>query len=652
VRCIKTVIWLCFLWFGMADAFAISKGESFQFSADHQMHLIKEQVYIAKPTPDGGFPPDKSFIPFKEVKTEDMISGEYWMRVSITNTEDHTADIQFFPGLCEELMLYIPNGESYEKYSIGAFEKSSVKRKISGYGKGFMAQALLTIAANSTETYYLNFKRMSGGIQAQRDAQLLPRIISGEVWRSKIEFSEIIWSFIFGCFVMLLLYHIVYLFLTKDLVYLYFSLFVFAVSFPFLTLVTDLFDAPKYNALLFFSVSGMFSAFYFQLTRKLLGLKELLPKWDKILRVFIVAKALLVALYSIFYIVSGDIFVILSVYIPSILVELSVMVLLAVALLKTKDRISLFFVIGSSLAWLAMLIAVMSADDLNSLTPQLSPIKYATPAIGFVLESLVFAMVLSYRARMNEIDKKKAQNALIDQLQENKKIQEIANKELELKVKERTKDIKVEQQKAENLLLNVLPKSVVQEMKEHGKSVPKKFDNVTVLFADFVGFTAISSSISPEDLVEQLNFFFAEFDAIMKRHGLEKIKTIGDAYLAVSGLPVSSVNHAEKAVQAAKDLMDFLDKLRKQNPVYLPWQMRIGVHSGDVVAGVIGDYKFAYDIWGDTVNVASRLETNSRSGKINISGTTYELVKDKFECQARGEINVKNRGKVPMYFVS
>ena len=207
-----------------------------------------------------------------------------------------------------------------------------------------------------------------------------------------------------------------------------------------------------------------------------------------------------------------------------------------------------------------------------------------------------------------------------------------------------------ERKKSDKLLLNILPTEVAKELKAKGASDARLFDNVTVLFTDFVGFTTVSERLTPQELVHELDECFKAFDEILDKYNIEKIKTIGDAYLAVCGLPTADERHAEKVVQAAQEIRTFMvDRHAKLGDK--TFEVRVGVHSGDVVAGIVGVKKFAYDIWGDTVNTAARMEQNSEAGKINISQTTYELVQDKFTCTYRGELEAKNKGKLKMYFV-
>ena len=213
------------------------------------------------------------------------------------------------------------------------------------------------------------------------------------------------------------------------------------------------------------------------------------------------------------------------------------------------------------------------------------------------------------------------------------------------------KKLAAEKQKSESLLHNILPEEVSAELKQRGATTAKEFDAVTVLFTDFVNFTSAGERMSPKELVEELHFCFKTFDQIIDQYEIEKIKTVGDAYLAVSGLPHANAQHAQNIVKAAKEIRDFM----KQRSAALgdkTFEVRIGIHSGSVVAGIVGVKKFAYDIWGDTVNTAARMEQNGEAGKINISETTHELVKDEFECTYRGEIEAKGKGKMKMYFVN
>jgi adenylate cyclase len=214
-------------------------------------------------------------------------------------------------------------------------------------------------------------------------------------------------------------------------------------------------------------------------------------------------------------------------------------------------------------------------------------------------------------------------------------------------------EIDIERTRAEGLLLNILPDEVATELKQKGSATPQHYESVSVLFTDFQGFTRISATMNPTDVVRELNEFFLKFDEICERHKLEKIKTIGDSYMCAGGLPVANQSHPTDTVAAAREMLKVVEQhnanLAKAGKA--PWNIRIGVHTGEVVAGVVGSKKFAYDIWGDTVNTASRMESNCPVGEINISEATYKLVSQVFKCEYRGEVEVKNKGKMGMYLV-
>lgn len=205
----------------------------------------------------------------------------------------------------------------------------------------------------------------------------------------------------------------------------------------------------------------------------------------------------------------------------------------------------------------------------------------------------------------------------------------------------------------EGLLLNILPEKVAKELQVNGHAKPRSYENVTVLFTDFKDFTKISSGMTPEDLVEELSTFFQAFDSIIEAHNLEKIKTIGDAYMCAGGIPETNNTHPVDAIKAGLAMQEFMESNNKKllaegKPT---WNLRVGIHTGPLVAGVVGKKKYAYDIWGSAVNLASRMESNGEAGKVNISAITYELVKDQFECHYRGKISAKNVGEVDMYFI-
>lgn len=231
------------------------------------------------------------------------------------------------------------------------------------------------------------------------------------------------------------------------------------------------------------------------------------------------------------------------------------------------------------------------------------------------------------------------------------------SKELELRVVERTgqlqeanAELKMEQQKSDRLLLNILPESIAHQLKEGHSSIADGFAEVTILFADIVGFTQLSEHVPPGQLVNILNEIFSAFDHLSEQHGLEKIKTIGDAYMVASGIPTPRSDHAEAIAEMALDMQDELARFNIKNIATL--NIRIGINTGPVVAGVIGTKKFIYDLWGDAVNTASRMESHGLPGSIHVTQSTYERLRDKYLFEERGVIQVKGKGEMTTYFLT
>lgn len=222
-------------------------------------------------------------------------------------------------------------------------------------------------------------------------------------------------------------------------------------------------------------------------------------------------------------------------------------------------------------------------------------------------------------------------------------------KKANLALSEAHRIIRSEKDKSDKLLLNILPVRVAADLKEKHKTEPESFEEVTVYFSDVVGFTKLSAQLYPSFLIGELNDIFTAFDNIAENNHCERIKTIGDAYLCVCGMPESNPHHAINIVTAAIEIIEYL-RQRNQG-AKVKWEIRVGIHTGRVVGGVVGVKKYIYDVFGDTINTASRMESNSEAMKINISETTYQLVKDKFETFERGSLPVKGKGEMKMYFV-
>lgn len=340
----------------------------------------------------------------------------------------------------------------------------------------------------------------------------------------------------------------------------------------------------------------------------------------------------------------------LTFYILFVVVEGFIMIIRA---MFRRERAA-FIVGGGILLFFCVVIVVIFGLIVND-----GQLDTSTGWVGESLGTMLLVLLVSFPISISAYlawqfsstsNRLKKQLDEVERLSEEKQqILESQNEQLELQVSERTKELKVEKQKSDDLLLNILPQEVAEELKEKGESKAQYYDEVSVLFTDFVNFTATAEQLGVDELLAELNVNFTAFDGIMEKYGLEKIKTIGDAYLAVSGLPVKNKDHALNAVAAALDILAFVEARKKEVPYGL--DIRIGIHSGSLIAGIVGVKKFAFDIWGDTVNTAARMEQNSIPGKVNISEGTHLLVKEAFECSYRGKLQVKGKGEMDMYFV-
>jgi class 3 adenylate cyclase len=298
------------------------------------------------------------------------------------------------------------------------------------------------------------------------------------------------------------------------------------------------------------------------------------------------------------------------------------------------------------------------------------PVNYITQnsfQMGGCLEAILLSFAMADRINTFITERAVAQARAAEQARENERLIREQNVMLETKVHERTmqledkiklinlQNIEIEEknERAEELLLNILPAEVANDLRIHGKYAAKKFENVTVMFADIVNFTHLGQELSAESLVEELDYLFKNFDEIISRYRIEKIKTIGDAYLCVGGLPVPYEENHVEVVNAALDIQEFMKRYRelRKEENRLFFEIRIGIDTGSVVAGIVGTKKFAYDVWGDTVNTAARMEQHSEKNRITISKNTYEKIQGRIKCSSRGFQDVKGKHKMELFFV-
>ncbi|HSR39965.1 MAG TPA: adenylate/guanylate cyclase domain-containing protein, partial [Phnomibacter sp.] len=520
----------------------------------------------------------------------------------------------------------------------------------------------LPVAQNDTATFYLKVNSYF--------MQYPLHLRTEEKFIQKSHRYDLIFGFYFGFIICIVLYNFFVYLNVRDKVYLYYILYVISAGLMIAQLkgfVAILWGNNLhflwYYAPLFIAISGVATVFF---TQQILDTKIHAPKLNLVLNY------LFLPVYAIIILCSLLGFNLVA----SILNQLNGMCALfffyatAIVVYRKGYRFARFYIAACWAYFAGVVVYVLKAFTVLPFT------FFTNNAIelGSTIEMIMFSFMLSDKINAFKKEKAKAQEELLLSLQENEKLIREQNRMLETKVTERTQELQQalhtlelsdaelkkknqvithEKERSENLLLNILPFETARELKETGTTAARYHEHVTVLFSDFKGFTMLSEQIAPNELVEQLDHFFKAFDDIMVKYGIEKIKTVGDCYMAAAGLPAPLANHAECMVEAAIEMLEVVERFNQFNKTNTGYHyaIRIGIHSGPVVAGVVGKKKFAYDIWGDTVNTASRMESTSEAGRINISLATYELVKHKYQCAHRGKIAAKNKGEIEMYFL-
>lgn len=483
-------------------------------------------------------------------------------------------------------------------------------------------------------------------------------------------------SFIGSVFITLAVFHLIlFLFYREFIPNLYFSLFSFSMGATFLVVIYLFIKGFNMNAVQFTGISSIILTYLSAFS--LSGLVNSLFSKNK-LRFKIFTAACIIGLLILFFNPDVATFITLLVYIYAFL-EASILLIKAIIKKTQGARIlasGILLTIFFTLALIVFAFAIMKEDGIHFTNDDtVTGITFGVLGLGMILSifSIPFSMSAYLAWYFSHINNENEQKVIeIEQLTEqnlNQEKEKLAiieniNQELEVQVENRKNEIEIqkseiqiqngkleiERLKSEALLLNILPEEIALELKEKGKSQSKFFDSVTILFTDFKDFTKLAEKVSSTELIEELNYCFKEFDRIISKYGIEKIKTIGDAYMAVSGLPVKDEKHALKMVYASLEIRDFMEEYKQKriNEGKEYFEMRIGINSGEVVAGIVGIKKFSYDVWGTAVNLAAEMEVNGFIGKVNISENTYKLVKNNFSTELRPE--KLEDSQVNMYF--
>ena len=588
---------------------------------------------IQKPEFQSNFIPSSLIVP-----NFGVTKSTIWCKIELQNQVETDWVLSVGFPIIEDIKLYFPENGKYNFKSSGKLnllENREMKSVDFVFYLPFEKQK-----RDSTTTYYL---RSEGRVI------LLPLTIGKpEVINQGSQTQALYYVFYLGLVCMLFFYNLAIFLITREKEYFYYVCWIFFSIIYFMILkgyAVQIFPENLHFLIKHTNIySSLAGACIVLFVISSLHLKALFPtilKWYYAILVGFVLVIVLSLLLQ-FYIAT-------TLIQPLLLISVLLGLISGIVVYKKGYSFAFYYMLAFAQNFVSMSIYVLIFQNVFEFNAYTSN----SVILGIGIEMILLAFGLGAKIKSIQKEKAQAQKEAYRVLQEKEKLVKEQNEILEVKVSERTHQLEIEKKKSDDLLLNILPQDIADELKETGSSAARRFNHVTVLFADFVNFTRVSELLTPEELVAQIDYCFKGFDGIIGKHNIEKIKTIGDAYLAVCGLPNENDNHAANIINAAKEICEFmLDFERKRTEQDKPFfKIRVGINSGPVIAGIVGIKKFAYDIWGDTVNVAARMEQNSVAGKINISETTHALVINDFLFEYRGKIEAKNKGLIDMYFV-
>ncbi|WP_195763777.1 adenylate/guanylate cyclase domain-containing protein [Pseudoduganella rivuli] len=570
-----------------------------------------------------------------------MSTSAYWMRFTVqAPTQPPGAVLWFDTGnrTLQEITLYQPDGHGGWRAIATGSQQPYMQRPLPTDQFVFP----VTLQAGAETVLYLRVRSTAYmGIVVQ------PRLWEPQAYRDRMEWERTGWQIYLGMaaslagfYLMLWLYlreidHLLYVLSLASIVFATCSALggygaAYALYWP---------DAPRFEQSVWVGAilaAGLFPVLF--ITR-LADLWRRLPRLNLTLRWLVVVNTVVAsAILLMFWLAPGSAALQQQLFIVGWLVWQPIfpLVLGGVVYVAWKgDRMSRFILV----AYLPAVAASVwtSVENVQGVPPTLSLLMWAA-----AFELLVMALALADRFHCERLDTFAARQAMLHNLQQ-------SEQELERMVMQRTLELNAEQKRTKELLYNILPVELAEELSATGKAQPARHESATVLFTDFAGFTAVASTMPADRMIAELNEIFAAFDDIADACGIEKIKTIGDAYMAAAGLPKPCPDHAQRCVRAGMKMIAYVEQRNRDHP--FKWTLRVGIHSGPVVAGVVGKRKYAFDIWGDTVNIASRMESAGAGMKVNVSAYTSDLAGGEFECEYRGKVAAKGKGDIDMYFV-
>jgi class 3 adenylate cyclase len=588
---------------------------------------------------------DKSFSKGQnEILNFGNTSYNVWMKFSVQSHTEQRIYLEIVDPLLDSLDVYQVADSKFDKLFTGGWGLPFHHRPIVNENWLFD----LHLQPDTVNTFYIK-------VHSEFPIQVPILLSAKDAFVKYFQDQNLFWGIYIGIMIFAFFYNLFIYLAIKERTYLYYILYIIGSSLFYLGLVGYDFrffwpNIPALNPLIpvficFTNVAvTLFTLRFLQVTKK--QKVQFYGGWSLIIIFTITA----IINFAGAYMIATGLAQLLSV------VACIYYIYAGIASLKRRVPTAKYFLIG----WLLFLVLVIIC--ILALNNVIASNFFTTHClfIGHMTEVILLSFALADRINWLKAENEKNQKEVIHQLKMNEQIQLEANRMLEQKVQERTQEV-VEQRneainqrkRSDELLLNILPAETAEELKTTGTAHARYMNEVTVMFTDIKNFTQFSEELNPSELVAEINETFSAFDHILEKYNVEKIKTSGDSYMAAGGLPTPNATHATDVIKASLEIMKFMNELKEkkiaQGKKY--FEIRLGVHSGPVVAGIVGIKKFAYDIWGDTVNIASRMESSGEVGKINISASTYNLVKDQFICNYRGKVQAKHKGMIDMYFV-
>lgn len=556
-----------------------------------------------------------------------------WNKLTVTNETDREWLLDVSVYTIDSLFIYIPDGKGGFKEIIEGRSQPFKNKKIKS--NSFLIE--LNIPKGDTITMYV---KVCAFIM-----QFPSQIYLKEDYINEAHKRDLLSGLFAGLILLVFFYNLFIWTSTKDRNYLFYAIYVFFIAIQAFTLNGFLSELIYDGILVGINIHGPFivaiaSIASLIFTTKFLETEKRTPRLDKVLRYFLIPIFILNCVFDLL-----NLRIIASILNQSIGV-LSIIVIIIAAIYSYKSGLmsvryfllAKFFNFSGVIVFILKTFAVIPYNQFTNRAIE----------FGLSLEVIFFSFALADKINQYKKEKDAA-------IRKNQKLIEEQNAILEETVTERTRQFFDEKEKSDQLLLNILPQDIAEELKNTGEVKAKVFDSVAILFSDFQNFTKISSGYEASELIKEINIYFKQFDEIVTRHNVEKIKTIGDAYMAATGFVGDKTDSLKKLIQCAIEMQSFVNH-RYQTDIenqHKLFEMRIGIHIGPVVTGVVGKKKFQFDLWGDAVNTAARMESNGETGQINVSEDVYNLLKDDqtYYFEYRGKLPVKGKGEMNMYFV-